>query len=214
VVTRDPARLGRVRSGHVAGEDPDAERAVGEVGLQPCQDPVHLRRSGRALPARILHVLEQDGQPAVQRHPGERLHAGHGPRGREAVVHRAAGAGRLRVGGGDGGDARLELERGRHAVHGLQALAAPVVGVAVDVDEAGGYHLAGYVEVEAAGREVRPDAGHPVAGDRHVPHGVQARFRVDDPAASQHYVELSHNGSTSYPDGRGYPHDDPERRRA
>ena len=54
--------------------------------------------------------------------------------------------------------------------------------MAVDVDEADGYDLAGYVEVEAAGREVRPDAGYPVTGD--------------------HYVELSHNGSIAYPEGR------------
>ena len=84
---------------------------------------------------------------------GERLHARQGPGGGEAVVQRAAGAGRLLVGLGDGRYARLEFQGGGYAVHDLEALAAPVVGVAVEVDEAGGYHLAGYVEVSAAWRE-------------------------------------------------------------
>ena len=67
------------------------------------------------------------------------------------------------------------------------------MGVTVQVDEAGRDHLAGDVGLLPARRQADADRRHPVARDGHVAHRVQARFRVDDPAAAKHHIIISHD---------------------
>src|SRR6185437_14824818 len=66
---------------------------------------------------------------------------------------------------------------------------------AVQVDNPGGHHLAGDVEVDVPGGQARADPGHLGARQGDVSHSVQPGFRVYHPPAPQHYVKISHDTS-------------------
>ena len=132
-------------------------------------------------------------QAGVRRQASHRLHPGQRPGGGETVVDRPSLCGGAAVGVGDRGDARLELQRGGDAVHGLQPQAAEVADVTVQVDESGRHDLPRHVDIDqrpAAVRSRSPRSGPPRDGD--VPHRVQPRFGIDHPAAAQHQVPVAH----------------------
>ena len=59
------------------------------------------------------------------------------------------------------------------------------------------------VSLLSARRQAGAHRRHPVAGDGHVAHRVQTRFRVDDPPAPKHHIIGSHGGPLPSPQPRG-----------
>ena len=128
------------------------------------------------MPGRVGDAGHERAQAGVGRQPGHGLHPGQRPGGGETVVDRPALVRGAAVRLGHRGDAGLEFQRRGHPVHGLQAQAAQVADVAVQVDEPRRHYLARHVDVATrnAGRQARSDGCDPVGRNGHVAHGVQA----------------------------------------
>ena len=188
----DPQVLRRAGRGRVPEQDADAERPVGQIGRQAGQQRGDLRGLRRALPGRVGNAGHEGVQARVRRQAGHRLHPGQRPGGGETVIDRPSLCGGAAVGVGDRGDARLELQRGGDAVHGLQPQAAEVADVTVQVDKSGRHDLPRHVDIDSGRRQSGPDRGDLAVRHGDIPHRVQPRFWIDHPAAAQHHARVAH----------------------
>ena len=84
-------------------------------------------------------------------------------------------------------DAAFELERRGHPIARLVGVGR--VALAVEVDEPGRHHQPADVDDHCTGQRSLRDRIDPVAANADVAHRVEAGFRVEHSAASQHDVE-------------------------
>lgn len=115
------------------------------------------------------------------------------PRGGEAVVEGSSRRSCRRVGAADRHQAGLQVQCGRYAVHGLDAVTCDRVDVTVQVDESRTHDQARYVDdCRGIGRgEVATDSSDGVLIDENVRDGIRAGTWIDDPAAAQQDHPLS-----------------------
>ena len=179
--------LGRIDTRGVADEDADADRAGGEVSRELLEDPGHFRFGRGPLPCGPDQTAEERGGAPVERPVSDHVHARRRPRRREAVVDRRSSLRFLRVRPLHWGAAGFQVERRGDPVAGLQATARQRLGVAVEVDEAGGDDEPGDVDRRRTD-ETLPDRRYGAAVDPHVAHAVEPRLGIDDPTAGQHHV--------------------------
>src|ERR1041385_8282938 len=83
----------------------------------------------------------------------------------------------------------LQLQRGRHAVVRVVAVALRVLPVRVQIDEPRRHHEAVHVERLSRRERVDRDGGDPALPDGDVARGVQARLGVEHAPAREHEVE-------------------------
>ena len=85
--------------------------------------------------------------------------------------------------------ADFQLERRRHAIQRLEAIAFAVLAVRVQIDEAGRHDFACGVDGRAARQSIRGDRRDASGVDADVPDTVEAGLGIDDAAASDHELE-------------------------
>src|SRR5437763_4607934 len=84
----------------------------------------------------------------------------------------------------------LELERRRHAVVRVVAVALGILPMGVEIDEPGSDHEAAHVECLAGGERFGRDGGDATAQDGDVADGVEPRLGVEDAPAREHEIVL------------------------
>jgi len=177
------------RARRVPRQDADAEGAFLEPLLHPRDDAGNLVGGGDAVlpPGAPLRLLEvRDG--AVGLHLLLLGDAPEHPRRGEAVVDGAPLLAGALVGQPHGERPRLQLERGGHAVKRLHARRGQLLPVRVQVDEAGGHHVAARVQRVAPAQRRPADGRDGAVADPHPAQGVQPGFRVDGAAVGDHEI--------------------------
>ena len=90
----------------------------------------------------------------------------------------------------DVGNADFQLQSGGDAVEGLNLLALQLLAVLMQVDEARSHDEPADMNHTSSGQRLRRDADNFSALNANVPYGIQADFRIHNPAAFQHQVVL------------------------
>jgi hypothetical protein len=96
------------------------------------------------------------------------------------------------AGGEESGDVRrsdLHLEGGGDAVLGLQPVVLAVLGMLMQIDEAGRHHEAPRVDDARSDERSLGNPGDPLAPYAHLEHGIPTGLRVHHPAATDHQIE-------------------------